>query len=88
MRPRRPDRGGRRWTFTPGEAPERPADPAVRRANLRRVTFLFKAYRRRLGAVLALRGNEREALRAAARRAAVERWSWGSVAGRILAIVE
>src|SRR5688500_4559741 len=54
MRPRRPDRGGRRWTFTPGEAPERPADPAVRRANLRRVTLLFKAYRRRLAAVLGL----------------------------------
>jgi ATP-binding cassette subfamily B protein len=54
MRPRRPDRGGGRWTFAPGEAPERPADPAVRRANLRRVTLLFKAYRRRLGAVLGL----------------------------------
>src|SRR5687768_7385858 len=54
MRPRRPDRGGRRWTFTPGEAPERPADPAVRRANLRRVAILFKSYRRRLAAVLGL----------------------------------
>jgi ATP-binding cassette subfamily B protein len=38
----------------PREKPERPADPAVRRANLRRVALLFKAYRRRLGAVLAL----------------------------------
>ena len=46
MRPRR--------TFSPGEAPERPADPAVRRANLRRVAALFKPYRWRLAAVLAL----------------------------------
>jgi ATP-binding cassette, subfamily B, bacterial len=38
----------------PREKPERPADPAVRRANLRRVARLFKAYRLRLGAVLAL----------------------------------
>ena len=37
--------------------------------------------------VLALRGEEREALRAAARRAAVERWSWTSVARRILDVV-
>jgi hypothetical protein len=29
--------------FSPGEKPERPADPAVRRANLRRVFGLFKA---------------------------------------------
>ena len=42
----------------------------------------------RLDAVLALRGDERAALRAAARRAAVERWSWTSVAQRILATVE
>jgi ATP-binding cassette subfamily B protein len=54
MRPRRTDGGGGRWTFARGEAPERPADPAVRRANLHRVTLLFKAYRWRLGAVLAL----------------------------------
>src|SRR5581483_4425769 len=38
-----------------GEAPpERPADPAVRRANLRRVGGLFRPYRWRLGGVLAL----------------------------------
>ncbi len=43
-----------RQRFSPGEAPERPADPAVRRANLRRVTALFRPYRVRLGAVLAL----------------------------------
>jgi len=36
------------------EAPERPEDPAVRRANLRRVTRLFVPYRLRLGGVLGL----------------------------------
>ena len=36
------------------EEPERPADPAVRRANLRRIARLFKAYRLRLGVVLGL----------------------------------
>src|SRR5213083_2842217 len=36
------------------EAPERPADPAVRRANLSRVAHLFGPYRGRLGALLAL----------------------------------
>jgi ATP-binding cassette, subfamily B, bacterial len=35
-------------------APERPDDPAVRRANFRRVTRLFVPYRRRLSAVLGL----------------------------------
>jgi ATP-binding cassette, subfamily B, bacterial len=54
MRPRQADRSRGRGTFSPGEAPERPADPAVRRANLRRVAILFKPYRRRLAAVLAL----------------------------------
>src|SRR5919202_1916297 len=34
--------------------PERPADPALRRANLRRIGRLFAAYRLRLGAVLFL----------------------------------
>jgi glycosyltransferase involved in cell wall biosynthesis len=42
----------------------------------------------RLQQVLALRGDEREALRAAARTAAVERWSWTSVARQILSVVE
>ncbi len=42
--------------FSPGEKPERPTDPAVRRANLRRVFGLFKAYRWRLSVVLALIG--------------------------------
>ncbi len=38
----------------PGEVPERPADPAVRKANVRRVAGLFRPHRRRLGAVLGL----------------------------------
>jgi ATP-binding cassette, subfamily B, bacterial len=42
--------------FRSNEAPERPADPAVRRANLHRVFALFKPYRWRLGAVLTLIG--------------------------------
>jgi glycosyltransferase involved in cell wall biosynthesis len=46
------------------------------------------ALRERVDAVLALRGADREALRAAARRAAVERWSWSSVARQILDVVE
>jgi ATP-binding cassette subfamily B protein len=36
------------------DPPERPADPAVRRANLRRVAGLFRPYRGRLSAVLGL----------------------------------
>jgi len=36
------------------EKPERPADPAVRRANLRRIARLFRGYRGRLSAVLFL----------------------------------
>src|SRR4051794_13873442 len=35
-------------------APERPADPAVRRANLRRVGGLFRPYKARLSGLLAL----------------------------------
>jgi glycosyltransferase involved in cell wall biosynthesis len=41
--------------------------------------------RDRLGALLALAPGERERLSAAARRAAVERWSWAGVAERLLA---
>ena len=41
--------------------------------------------RDKLRALLALSGSEREAIRAAARRAAVERWSWTGVAERLLA---
>ena len=36
------------------ETPERPADPAVRRANLKRIARLFRPYRRRLAVVLGL----------------------------------
>jgi ATP-binding cassette subfamily B protein len=46
---------GRRWeSFAPDSPPERPADRAVRRANLRRIVRLFGPYRARLGAVCAL----------------------------------
>ena len=44
------------------------------------------ALRERLQAILALEGDDRDALRAAARRAVVERWSWSSVAQRIAAL--
>jgi ATP-binding cassette subfamily B protein len=37
-----------------GTPPERPSDPEVRRNNLRRIAKLFRPYRGRLGAVLAL----------------------------------
>jgi ATP-binding cassette subfamily B protein len=37
-----------------GEVPERPSDPAVRKANLRRIFPLFRPYRVRLGVVCAL----------------------------------
>jgi ATP-binding cassette subfamily B protein len=40
--------------FTPDDPPERPGDPAVRRANLRRVAGLFRPYRIRLSIVLGL----------------------------------
>jgi glycosyltransferase involved in cell wall biosynthesis len=43
---------------------------------------------RRLDELLALPEDDRAALRAAAREAAVERWSWTSVARRILAAAE
>src|SRR5438067_1487476 len=42
------------YFHSPAAAPERPADPAVRRANFQRVTRLFVPYRKRLGAVLGL----------------------------------
>src|ERR687891_1195623 len=54
MRPRQTDGSGGRRAFSADQAPERPADPAVRRANLRRVARLFRPYRRRLAAVLGL----------------------------------
>jgi ATP-binding cassette, subfamily B, bacterial len=45
---------GRARAFEYEEPPERPADPAVRRAYLRRIAALFRPYRRRLAGVLAL----------------------------------
>ena len=42
--------------------------------------------RARLSRLLALPAAEREAIRAAARRATVERWSWSGVAERLLAL--
>ncbi len=49
------DMPGRRFdSFMTQDAPERPADPAVRKANLRRIVRLFRPYRRRLAAVSAL----------------------------------
>ena len=46
---------GRRFdAFVGQEPPERPSDPAVRRANFRRIVALFRPYRRRLAAVSAL----------------------------------
>ena len=40
--------------FMTAEKPERPADPAVRKANLRRVSRLFRPYRLKLSVVLGL----------------------------------
>src|SRR5918997_1894187 len=45
---------GRRRGFDVPEPVDRPADPAVRRANLRRIVRLFRPYRLRLAGVLAL----------------------------------
>ena len=42
--------------------------------------------RRKLTRLLELEGPERESIRAAARRAAIERWSWASVADRLLTL--
>ena len=45
----------RRWEgFSPGEAPERPADPEVRKANFHRIVRLFRPYGRTLLVVSAL----------------------------------
>ena len=46
---------GRRFDrFLAEDPPERPADPAVRRANFRRIVRLFRPYKARLGVVCAL----------------------------------
>jgi ATP-binding cassette subfamily B protein len=44
----------RRFLPSTEESPERPADPALRRANLRRIGSLFAPYRVRLGGLLLL----------------------------------
>ncbi len=46
--------GGRWHGFSPDDPPERPADPAVRKANVRRIFPLFRPYRRRLALVFVL----------------------------------
>ena len=46
---------GRRFdSFSGGEPPTRPSDPAVRQANFRRIVRLFRTYRARLAAVSGL----------------------------------
>ena len=45
---------GRRFGADIREPPERPADPAVRKANLRRIFPLFRAYRPQLAVVFTL----------------------------------
>jgi ATP-binding cassette subfamily B protein len=45
---------GRRFAFMTVDPPERPADPAVRRANFRRIVRLFRPYRARLSVVCTL----------------------------------
>jgi ATP-binding cassette, subfamily B, bacterial len=45
---------GWRYLNGPDEPVERPADPEVRKANFRRIIWLFRPYRARLGAVLVL----------------------------------
>ncbi len=46
---------GRRFdVFSSDEPPERPSDPAVRKANFRRIVRLFRPYKARLGVVCAL----------------------------------
>jgi len=45
---------GRRFAADIREMPERPADPAVRKANLRRIFPLFRSYRRQLAVVFVL----------------------------------
>jgi ATP-binding cassette, subfamily B, bacterial len=45
---------GRRWSSATDEPPQRPADPAVRKANLRRIVRLFRPYRARLSVVAGL----------------------------------
>jgi glycosyltransferase involved in cell wall biosynthesis len=59
--------------------------PAALRGLVRFPSGDADALRERLATILALGPQDRDAIRAAARRAAVERWSWRSVAQRIAA---
>jgi glycosyltransferase involved in cell wall biosynthesis len=59
--------------------------PAALRGLVRFPSGDANALRERLATILALGPQDRDAIRAAARRAAVERWSWRSVAQRIAA---
>ena len=45
---------GRRFGADIAEPPQRPADPAVRKANLRRIFPLFRGYRPQLAVVFTL----------------------------------
>ena len=45
---------GRRWESASLEPPVRPADPAVRKANVRRIVTLFKRYKAKLAAACGL----------------------------------
>ena len=58
--------------------------PPALRGLVRFPTGDADALHERLAGILALGRADREAIRAASRRAAVERWSWSSVATRIL----
>jgi glycosyltransferase involved in cell wall biosynthesis len=60
--------------------------PAALRSLASFETGEVEDLRKKLRALLALEGNEREAIRAAARRAAVGRWSWAGVGERLLRI--
>jgi glycosyltransferase involved in cell wall biosynthesis len=59
--------------------------PPALRALVRFPSGDAEALRTRLSGIFALAPADRAALREAARRAAAQRWSWGSVAERILA---
>jgi glycosyltransferase involved in cell wall biosynthesis len=58
--------------------------PPALRALVRFPSGDAEALRTRLSGIFALAPADRAALREAARRAAAQRWSWGSVAERIL----
>jgi glycosyltransferase involved in cell wall biosynthesis len=70
-----------------GEGLEKVYPPALR-GLVRFPNGDADALRERLAAILALGPDDRAAIRAAAREATVERWSWGGVARRILATAD